>query len=78
MPEISIDRIKMQVPDSVVTTEELLKMCHADKGDVPYLIDGEGNHAVLVPGQHVEVEDGTRFGTVTRFITAGDRGRADR
>ncbi len=73
MPQFFIDGIKVQVPDSTVTTEELLEMAHADNRDVPYLIDGEDNHVVLAPGQEVDVEDGIRFGTVTRFISGGER-----
>ncbi len=71
MARIKVNGIDMEIPDSVTTTEELLQMSQADPEDVGYQLDNYGSQTVLAPGQEVEVKDGDRFGTVSRFRTGG-------
>jgi len=70
MVETKIDGILMHIPDSI-TTETLLQRSQAEAGDIAYRIDPYGNQQVLMPGQEVEVRDGDRFGTISRFRTGG-------
>jgi len=70
MAEILVNRIQMEVPDSI-TTEMLLQESQAEPGDFLYHLEPDGNQRVLASGQQVEVEDGDRFGTISRFRTGG-------
>ena len=70
MAEILVNGIRMEIPDGI-TTETLLQRSQAEAGDIAYRIDPYGDQQVLMPGQEVEVEDGDRFGTISRFRTGG-------
>jgi len=68
---VTIDGVTFEVPDSGMTKNDIRKLANLPADSTPYLITPDGHHVILEDDSKVELKDGDRVGTVTRFTAAG-------
>lgn len=68
---VTIDGVTFEVPDSGMTSTDIKNLANLPADSTPYLITPDGQHVIIEDNSKVELKDGDRVGTVTRFTAAG-------
>jgi len=68
---VTIDGVTLEVPDSGMTGTDIKNLAKLPADSTPYVITPDGQHAIIEDNSKVELKEGDRVGTVTRFTAAG-------
>lgn len=68
---VTIDGVTLDVPDSGMTGTDIKNLAKLPADNTPYVIMPDGQHVIMEDNSKVELKNGDRVGTVTRFTAAG-------
>jgi len=68
---VTIDGVTLEVPDSGMTVTDIKNLAKLPADSTPYVITPDGQHVIIEDNSKVELKEGDRVGTVTRFTAAG-------
>ena len=71
MAKVTIDGVTLDVPDSGMTCERIKTIAKLPADSTPYVITPDGQHVIIEDNSKVELKEGDRIGSVTRFTAAG-------
>jgi hypothetical protein len=71
MPKVIVEGVEVILPESGMYGRELKAIAKLPEGSVPYRIDSHDKHTVIEDAEYIELNEGDRIGSVTRFRAAG-------
>lgn len=71
MAKVKIEDVTFDVPESGMTGTDIKSLAKLPADSTPYVITPDGQHVIVEDNSKVELKDGDRVGTVTRFTAAG-------
>ena len=68
---VNIDGVTLEVPVSGMYGKDLKTLAKMPGDSTPYIITQDGQHVIIEDNSKVELKEGDRVGSVTRFTAAG-------
>lgn len=68
---VNIEGVTFEVPASGMYGTDIKAIAKMPADSTPYIITPDGQHVIIEDNAKVELKEGDRIGTVTRFTAAG-------